>query len=54
VAEHFNEERVSLLALPAGAFNATLKLQRRLSHEGQMRYKRFCIARFWVACGCFP
>jgi transposase len=36
VAEHFNEERVSLLALPAGAFNATLKLQRRVSHEGMV------------------
>jgi transposase len=36
VAEHFNEERASLLPLPAGAFNATLKLQRRVSHEGMV------------------
>ncbi len=34
VAEHFAEERARLLALPAGAFNATLKLERRISHEG--------------------
>lgn len=36
VAEHFAAERASLLPLPAGAFNATLKLQRRLSHEGMV------------------
>ena len=36
VAEHFNAERTSLSPLPAGAFNATLKLQRRLSHEGMV------------------
>jgi hypothetical protein len=36
VAEHFAEERPSLLALPAGAFNATLKLERRISHEGMV------------------
>jgi len=34
VAEHFAQERASLSALPAGAFNATLKLERRISHEG--------------------
>jgi transposase len=34
VAEHFAKERVSLLPLPAGPFNATLKLERRISHEG--------------------
>lgn len=34
VAEHFAEERASLGTLPAGAFNATLKLERRISHEG--------------------
>jgi transposase len=34
VAEHFAEERASLQALPAGPFNATLKLERRISHEG--------------------
>jgi hypothetical protein len=36
VAEHFAEERVSLLGLPVGAFNATLKLERRISHEGMV------------------
>jgi transposase len=36
VAEHFAEERASLGALPAGAFNATLKLERRISHEGMI------------------
>jgi len=34
VAEHFAQERASLLGLPAGPFNATLKLERRISHEG--------------------
>jgi transposase len=34
VTEHFAQERVSLGRLPAGAFNATLKLERRVSHEG--------------------
>ena len=34
VAEHFAQERASLGALPAGPFNATLKLERRISHEG--------------------
>jgi hypothetical protein len=36
VAEHLAEERVSLLALPVGAFNDTLKLERRISHEGMV------------------
>ncbi len=36
VAEHFAEERVSLLGLPVGAFNATLELERRISHEGMV------------------
>lgn len=36
VAEHFAQERASLLALAAGAFNATLKLERRISHEGMV------------------
>jgi transposase len=36
VLEHFSDERASLAALPAGAFNATLKLQRRVSHEGMV------------------
>jgi transposase len=36
VVEHFAQERASLLALPAGAFNATLKLERRISHEGMV------------------
>ena len=34
VAEHFAQERASLGTLPAGPFNATLKLERRISHEG--------------------
>jgi hypothetical protein len=36
VAEHFAAERASLLPLPASAFNATLRLQRRVSHEGMV------------------
>ena len=36
IGEHFAQERASLLSLPAGAFNATLKLQRRVSHEGMV------------------
>ena len=36
VAEHLAEERASLLPLPMGAFNATLKLERRISHEGMV------------------
>jgi transposase len=36
VAEHFAEEGASLSPVPAGAFNATLKLQRRVSHEGMV------------------
>jgi transposase len=36
VAEHFAQERVRLGSLPAGAFNATLKLERRISHEGMV------------------
>lgn len=36
VAEHFAEEQASLLPAPAGAFNATLKLERRISHEGMV------------------
>jgi transposase len=36
VAEHFAQERVSLGSLPPGAFNATLKLERRISHEGMV------------------
>lgn len=34
VAAHFAEERASLRGLPAGPFNATLKLERRISREG--------------------
>jgi transposase len=34
VAEHFAEERAHLRALPAGRFDAVLRVQRRLSHEG--------------------
>ena len=34
VAEHFAQERSSLRALPAGRFDAVLRVQRRLSHEG--------------------
>lgn len=36
VAEHFAQEQPSLRALPAGVFNATLKLERRISHEGMV------------------
>lgn len=34
VAEHFAQERAHLRALPAGRFDAVLRVQRRLSHEG--------------------
>jgi len=34
VAEHFAEERPQLLALPAGRFDAVLRVERRLNHEG--------------------
>ena len=34
VAEHFAEERPLLQALPAGPFNAVIRLERRVSHEG--------------------
>ena len=34
VAEHFAEERPHLLPLPAGRFDAVLRLERRLNHEG--------------------
>lgn len=34
VAEHFAEERARLQPLPAGRFDAVLRVQRRLSHEG--------------------
>lgn len=36
VAQHFAEERACLLALPAGRFDAVLRLERRLSHEGMV------------------
>lgn len=36
VAEHFAQEQPSLRALPADVFNATLKLERRISHEGMV------------------
>jgi transposase len=34
VAEHFAEERPRLQPLPAGLFNAVIRLERRVSHEG--------------------
>lgn len=34
VAEHFAEERASLQPLPATVFNAVIRLERRVSHEG--------------------
>jgi len=34
VAEHFAEERRTLLPLPAGRFDAVLRVERRVSHEG--------------------
>nr|WP_207191527.1 IS21 family transposase [Paracraurococcus ruber] len=36
VIEHFAEERASLKPLPAGPFNAVLRLERRISHEGMI------------------
>ncbi|TPG37955.1 IS21 family transposase [Roseomonas nepalensis] len=36
VIEHFAEERPSLKPLPAGPFNAVLRLERRISHEGMI------------------
>lgn len=34
VSEHFAQERPTLQALPAAAFNAVIRLERRVSHEG--------------------
>jgi transposase len=34
VAEHFTEERPALQPLPGGRFDAVLRVERRLSHEG--------------------
>lgn len=34
VAEHFAEERPALSVLPSGPFNALIRLERRVSHEG--------------------
>lgn len=36
VIEHFAEERPTLKELPAGPFNAVLRLERRISHEGMV------------------
>lgn len=36
VIEHFAEERLVLRPLPAGPFNAVLRLERRISHEGMI------------------
>jgi transposase len=36
VIEHFAEERPALKQLPAGPFNAVLRLERRISHEGMI------------------
>lgn len=36
VAEHFAVEREQLLALPAGRFEAVLRTERRVSHEGMV------------------
>ena len=36
VAEHFAEERPSLKPLPAGPFNAVLRLERRITREGMV------------------
>jgi len=36
VIEHFAEEQPALKGLPAGPFNAVLRLERRISHEGMI------------------
>ncbi len=36
VIEHFTEERPTLKPLPVGPFNAVLRLERRISHEGMV------------------
>ena len=36
VAEHLAEERASLKRLPAGRFDAVLRIERRVSHEGMV------------------
>jgi len=36
VTEHFGEERRVLKPLPVGPFNAVLRLERRISHEGMV------------------
>lgn len=34
VAQHFDEEKPALQCLPAGVFNAVIRLERRVSHDG--------------------
>lgn len=36
VVDHLDEERASLQRLPAGRFDAVLRLERRVSHEGMV------------------
>ena len=36
VSEHLSEERASLQRLPAGRFDAVLRIERRVSHEGMV------------------
>lgn len=36
VAEHLGEERPSLQRLPAGRFDAVLRIERRVSHDGMV------------------
>ena len=40
VAEHFTEEHPSLQGLPAGAFQAVLRMERRITRDGSLGQRR--------------
>jgi transposase len=50
VAEHLTEERPSLQRLPAGRFDAVLRIERRVSHEGMVSVCTACPMAPAVAC----
>ena len=59
VAEHFAEERPSLKPLPAGPFQAVLRLDRRITREGMVavdgnQYSVPELTRAWSRCRCSP
>jgi transposase len=48
VAEHFAEERAQLRPLPALAFDAVIRLERRISHDGTKDHVRFYLLAQWA------